>query len=119
MQFIEDLITKTKHKRGDFDAWKTSVISKAKEKITYLKNTLKPPHTKQTLKDTDVLSYLESLQKKYVIVAIDKAANSFAFIWKKFYINKLLSEISDNNTYLHTEKSKDSVIEENTKICEK
>ena len=37
--------------------------------------------------------YLNCLQKKFVIVTIDKAANNFAFICKGFYIIRLLQEV--------------------------
>ena len=36
------------------------------------------------------------------------------------YINRLLSEVSEtNSTYLHINKSKESIIEDNKEMCEK
>ena len=117
---IDNLVTKTKHKSHVFNEWKRKIVSKVEDKIAFLKNKLTPQNTKPVLKDPDVKSYLESLHKKYVIVTIDKAANNFAFICKQFYINKLLSEVSNTSpTYLHIDKDKELIIEENKKMCEK
>ena len=117
---IDNLVTKTKHKSHVFNEWKRKIVSKVEDKIAFLKNKLTPQNTKPVLKDPDVKSYLESLHKKYVIVTIDKAANNFAFICKQFYINKLLSEVSNTSpTYLHIDKDKELIIEENIKMCEK
>ena len=69
------------------------------EKI-YLKNRntkkkIKPSFTKPILSDPDVLPYLGTLHLKCVIVPIDKGSNNFAFICKKFYISKILSEVGE------------------------
>ena len=64
--------------------------------------------------------YLALVHKKYVIVPIDKASNNFVFIYKNFYVSKLLSEISNNNsTYLHIDKEGETIISENIKFYEK
>ena len=49
-------------------------------KIEKLKTKIKPSFTKPTLSDPDVLIYLATLHRKYVIALIDKASNNFAFI---------------------------------------
>ena len=43
------------------------------------------------------MSYLKALLKRFVSVAIDKAANNFAFC-KKYYISKLLVEVGLSNS---------------------
>ena len=50
-----------------------------------------------------MLEDLASLQDKYIIVPIAKAAKNFAFICKKYYITILLKELGypdgNSNTY--------------------
>ena len=115
----ENLAEKTQQDISTFDTWKAHVISMVEAKIESLKKTLKPHFTKPVLKDTEVLSYLESLQRKFVIVTIDKASNNFAFICKKFYVSKLLSEVNNSATYKETNESIDSLVDQNIKFCEK
>ena len=75
-------------------------------KIEKLKTKIKPPFTQAILSDPDVLAYLATLHRKYGIIQIFKANNNFAFICKKFYISRILSEmgeynnIQSNSTYL-------------------
>ena len=64
-------------------------------KTQKLKTKIKPSLTKPILSDPDVLAYLETRHRKYVIFPIEKASNNFAFICKKFYISKTLSEVGD------------------------
>ena len=117
---IDTIVSKTKHKHSEFENWKRAIITKTEDKIKLLKTKLTPKSTKPTLKDPDVISYLENLQRKFVIVTIDKASNNFAFICKKFYVSKLLSEVSNNlPTYEPCSLSKESLIDKNKSICKK
>ena len=88
---VDNLVSKTKYRAHIFNEWNRKIISKVEDKIIFLKNKLTPQYTKSILKDPEVKAYLESLHQKYVIVTIDIASNNFAFIWKTFYVNKLLS----------------------------
>ena len=67
-----------------------------KEKITELKQIIKHKQTKLVLRNPYVKKHLEELHRKFVIVTIDKASNNFAFICRKYYIPKLLAEVSLN-----------------------
>ena len=55
------------------------------------------------LRDPEVVSYLNILQKQYVMCPIDKAANNIAFICKKYYVQVLIKELgllsATSNTY--------------------
>ena len=65
--------------------------------------------TKPVLTNTDVKQYQEELHEKFVIVTIDKASNSFAFICRKYYISKLFGQVSPNknkNSTSHIHKCK-------------
>ena len=48
------------------------------------------------MKDPNVLTYLREFQKKFVIVT---ASINFTFICKKFYVSRILKEITGSNTY--------------------
>ena len=54
------------------------------------------------LKDPKVISYLNIFQKQYAICPIDKVANNIAFIYKKYYVQVLLKELSLLNTTSNT-----------------
>ena len=64
-------------------------------------------------------AYLESFHRKFVIVTVDKASKNFAIVCKKFYVSKLISEISGNDTYLQSDKDLDTIVKENEEMCKK
>ena len=43
--------------------------------------------------EVPLLRFWEEHNQKFVIVTIDKASNNFAFLCRKYYISKLLTEI--------------------------
>ena len=49
-----------------------------KEKNKKLKQKIQPKQAKPILCDPEVISYLETLHKRFVAVTIDKPANNFA-----------------------------------------
>ena len=55
-----------------------------KEEIKKLEQKMQSKQTKPVLCDPDVISYLEALHKRFVVVTIEKAANNFVFIFKKY-----------------------------------
>ena len=71
-------------------AWISIVMEKVDAKITLLKQKINPQKTNPILKQPDVITYLEKLHKKYVLVPIDKAANNVAIICKKHYVDVIL-----------------------------
>ena len=46
------------------------------------------------LKDPEVIFDLSIVREQYVMCPIDKAANSIAFICKKYYVQVLLKELN-------------------------
>ena len=54
--------------------------------------------TSKILNNLNVETFLHNLQKKFVILPINEAANNFSFICKKFYILKNLNEIELKGT---------------------
>ena len=117
---MDDLVSKVKHKSSDFTECKTNIILKCVDKIALLKNKLMSKPTRPTLKHPEATSNLALLHRKYVIVLINTASNNFAFISKNFYVSKLLCKSSsDNSTYLHINKERETTISENIKFCEK
>ena len=112
---------KSKYSTSDFKPWKEKVLAKVKEKITDFKKK-KPKQTKPILSDSDEKKNLEELHQKLVLATIDKTLNNFAFICRKYYISKLLAELSPNkknknstSTCLQTQKCKTELIETNIK----
>ena len=107
----------------DFHSWRDKILEKVDLKITSLKSTLKPQRTNPVLKQPDVVTYLEELHRKYVLVPIDKAANNVAIICKKHYIDVILKEIGvigeDSDTYVPAHKCKDEIIFDNIQYSKK
>ena len=102
--------------------WKAAIMNAARDKVDILKTKNVPKKTKPVLKDPNVVSYLNDLHSKFVLVPIDKAANNIAIVCKQFYIKRILLEVglSDNesDTYKISEHDSAVVIDTNIKICE-
>ena len=120
---VEKMSNKYKLHESMFMAWKSSIIAKVEEKISSLKKKTKYRIIKPILKDPQVIKYLEEFHHKFVIVPIDKASNNFAFICKKFYISKILSEVGINGipnpTYELSNITKDDITNNNLKFLHK
>ena len=68
-----------------------------KEKIAELKQKIKPKQVKPVLSEPYVKKHLLiEIHLKLVTVTIDKASSNFIFIWRKYYISKLLAEVFPN-----------------------
>ena len=81
---VDSINSKTQYSTTSLKDWKMKVLEKVQEKIDILKNSMKFNTAKPTLSDPEVLEYLKQLHRRFVIATIDKAANNFAFICKKF-----------------------------------
>ena len=118
----QDMITKNNLESEVLDGWKNIIVDKVKQKINMLKRRF-TSQRKQVLQDSSVKQYLDNLHHKFVIVTIDKAANNFAFICKKYYITRLLSEVGipngDNPTYHQIHQNSQHIISDNISLCKK
>ena len=61
--------------------------------VNKLKSKNTPATVKPVLEDEAALSALNDLHSRFVVVPIDKASNNVAIICKRFYIQKLLTEV--------------------------
>ena len=101
------------------------ILEKINLKIEKLKTKIKLSFTNPILSDPDVLAYLGTLQREYVIIPIYKASKNFAFICTKFYISKILSKVGEynniqsNSTYSKAHFSKDDIITNNESYFQK
>ena len=102
--------------------WKDKVIELLNQRIFELKKSIHISKVASVFDDPLVLEELRCLQEKYVIVPIDKAANNFAFICKKYYITTLLKELGFPNntcsTYKLNSSDVQSIISANVEFCE-
>ena len=107
----------------DLNDWRNATIAEVEKKIYRLKRHVIPKTTKPVLKNVSSLSCLEDLQKQFVLVPIDKAANNIAFVCKSFYIKRILDEVgvSDlpSSTYKFCNKDVQKVIYDNVQVCER
>ena len=92
------------------------VAEKVKNKIKSLQKLKQICNTSTVLQGEEVKQYLQDLQTKFCIVPINKASNNFPFIYKKFYVSKLLDEIglraTQNDAYKLANKLKEEVIDD-------
>ena len=122
---VEKMISSKKDlHEGALIAWKNEVLKRVEEKISDLKKRIKPKPTSPTLKDPDVVTYLDQLHEKFVLVPIDKAANNVAIVCKKFYVEVILREIgasgqSTNKTYASADRSAEEIISESKDYAKK
>lgn len=105
------------------DDWKKEILEKVKEQIDALKRKRLTSHRKRLLQDSVIKEYLEILHNKYVIVPVDKAANNFAFICKRYYVARLLTEVGIPNgssqTYERLDTDYHKIINDNIELCKK
>ena len=112
-KYIEMWSSKKNKSENYWDEWKNEVMKRVEDNIdkvrrTKLKSWVK---TEKTLKDTEVAEELKSLQEKYVMVPIDKAANNVGFVCKNYYIQKIIEELN-SPTYHNPGTGKDEIIRE-------
>ena len=109
--------------KNSLDDWKNDIIEHVTNKITELKRNSKIKHhpIKPLLKDPIVVTYLEELHSKFVLVPIDKAAKNIAVICKRFYITRLMKELGlsgeKSKTYQLSSSSSENIINLNTLLC--
>ncbi len=75
------------------------------------------------LKQTNVINFINDLQKRYIIVPVDKAGNNFAIVCKYLYINRLKQElcindnqIIDNYVYQYVNITANDIVNEHIQI---
>ena len=106
---------------NSLDEWKNLILRKVNDKIIFLKGKKLQTFKNPILNQGNVKAYLETLQERYVIVPIDKASNNFAFVCKRYYVMRLLSEVGIPNgncdTYEVTSRDKLSIIDNNVSLC--
>ena len=94
-----------------------------KKKIRELKQKIIPKQTRQVMSDLNVKKQVEKLHRKYVNVTVDKASSKFVFICTKYYISKILAEVSPNknknssSTYSGIQNSRGEIIKAYIKHC--
>ena len=114
---------KRKIDTSSLQLWKDKILDILKDKISSLNSFKKKFRACPTLKNSNVLKYLEELQKKFVIAPIDKASNNISFICKRYYIEKLLHEVGifglPSDTYQLSAHDPKNIIIENIKLCKK
>ena len=115
---MENLSAKYHVPREQLEPWKNKILELVANRITFLKSKITISATKPFLQDQDVSTALEDLHSKFVIVPIDKAANNIAIVCKRFYIQKLLSEVGvpgdTSSTYKLSERNPDDMIFDNS-----
>ena len=120
--YVQKLIADNNLLPDSMNPWKNEILNKVKGKINILKRK-RVPRRKPLLQDPIIKAYLEILHSNYVIVPIDKAANNFAFICKRFYVTQLLAEVgilnNNSQTYEHLDKDYHQIINENIELCKR
>ena len=118
----ETLKNKYKLDNACLNSWKDKVIQVLNRKIENLKKSIHISRVSPFLNDPQVIADLKLLQEKYVVVPVDKAANNFSFICKKYYILVLLKELDypngSSNTYTFNSFNKEPIISSNIDFCQ-
>ncbi|WP_456235821.1 hypothetical protein [Soonwooa purpurea] len=121
--FIYSIINKYKMEECTFNLWKEGILKSVNKKIQHLQRFKHPQKTSPVLRNPLVLENLKELHNKFVITPIDKAANNVAFICKRYYIERLLSEVGLNGmssaTYKISTRDPNEIILNNIELCEK
>ena len=73
--------------------WKFAILTKVDKKFPKIKTRIKSSKSNLILKQTDLISSLEALQKNFALVPIGNASNNIAVICKRYYLEVILNEI--------------------------
>ena len=119
---IKGLICKTHLPLHAFDPWRSTLLKLLRTETQKHKHEF--DHYNSVLKDNAVVHYIQKLHKRFVIIPIDKAANNFAFVCKKFYIDVLRKELGitvqgaavGNNVYQPVRFSMNYIFGEHSKF---
>ena len=114
--FIEKWSSKICKPIEYFYEWKINLLELIQTRGQSLKKKIKCRPVKKVLKDPDCLKELKRLKEQFVLVSIDKAANSIGFICKKYFLEVLLQE-TKSSTYVPYQDSAESIINAVAKKC--
>ena len=119
---VESLETKYNLTNNELKPWETKIMGLVEKRIKHLKSKITVSATKPLLQDEEVTSALAELQRKFVIVPIDKASNNISIVCKRFYVQKLLTEVGvpgdTSSTYKLSERNPEDIIDDNSVVCE-
>ena len=76
-----------------FNMWKFTILHNIKNTFRSIKL------SKSKYNIVNLKQSINELQKSFVITYVDKAANNYAIICKKFYVNYLLDYLNNNNQF--------------------
>ena len=121
--FVKKIAKRYKVRAGGLTEWKDKVIQVFKNKIDFFVRNRPILFEKTTpvLEKDEVKSYLKEISRHFIISTIDKAANNYVFICKKFYLITLMKELGvdlgtfecvGNNTYSPINISEEELIEQ-------
>ena len=120
---VEHLSVKYEINPDQLKPWEDKIMHLVNKKIQELKSKITISPTKPLLQNQDVLSALAELHDKFVIVPIDKASNNVAIVCKRFYVQKLLTEVGvpgdTSSTYKLSDRNQDDIIFDNSLLCER
>ena len=120
---VEHLSVKYEINPEQLKPWEDKIMHLVNKKIQELKSKITISPTKPLLQNQDVLSALAELHDKFVIVPIDKASNNVAIVCKRFYVQKLLTEVGvpgdTSSTYKLSDRNQDDIIFDNSLLCER
>ena len=97
--------------------WKNKVLELVDVDIVQLKSKIKQQRTNPVLKQPEVVEYLNSFHKKFVMTPIDKASSNVSVICKRYYVEVILREIGiqghGSDTYERTDRCKEEIVDDN------
>ena len=108
-KFITKWSTRTGKDEACFLEWKNKLIEMIDMKYRRLKDKIQVQPVKKVLKIPECSKELDDLQRKYVLVPIDKAANNISFVCKKYYLRIIAQELQ-TDTYDVFREGKEEVI---------
>jgi hypothetical protein len=102
-----------------FMEWKNKIKEKVEERCKYLAKTKYKYSRKKNkvLKTKECTDELERLQKMYVMVPVDKAANNTAFVCKYYYLQTIKNELQ-TETYEDVRDTAEQKIQEMVQMSE-
>ena len=98
-----------------FDEWKDALF----RKVSSIVNSLKLSNRRSVTIIKSESNDLNKLKEHFIMTGVDKAKNNISFICKKYYLNKIKSELESTSTYVSCDRSEEDIVKDHIRFCSK
>ena len=114
--YIERVRLKHSLSRDHFKVWRDKVVENVRVNV-YERNLTFGGKLRSVFQTYD--EYWRKLQSNFIMCPVDKAGSNIAFVCKKFYIERILTELERTPTYEEVTEREDDILKRHIEFCNK